>query len=117
MSNDDSGSLSSADSGHSTPVPNEQTQRCLVTGSTGYVGRRLVPPLLERGYTVRAMARNPDKLSDAPWRDSAEVVRGDLSDPDSLMFSTEPGQSWLWIAACAGMTMVMGVAEGFDRRR
>jgi uncharacterized protein YbjT (DUF2867 family) len=65
-------------------VPNEQTQRCLVTGSTGYVGRRLVPPLLDRGHTVRAMARNPDKLGDAPWRDRAEVVRGDLGDPESL---------------------------------
>jgi len=30
------------------------------------------------------MARTPDKLSSAPWRDRAEVVRGDLTDPQSL---------------------------------
>jgi uncharacterized protein YbjT (DUF2867 family) len=60
-------------------------KRCLVTGSTGYVGRHLAPALLDRGYTVRAMARTPAKLDDAPWRDRAEVVRGDLSDPDSLI--------------------------------
>jgi uncharacterized protein YbjT (DUF2867 family) len=40
--------------------------------------------LVDRGQKVRAMARTPDKLRDAPWRDRAEVVRGDLSDADSL---------------------------------
>ena len=58
--------------------------RCLVTGATGYVGGRLVPRLLARGYRVRAMARNPGKLSEVPWHDNAEVVRGDLSVPESL---------------------------------
>jgi uncharacterized protein YbjT (DUF2867 family) len=58
--------------------------RCLVTGATGYVGGRLVPRLLAAGYDVRAMARTPAKLADVPWGDAAEVVRGDLGDPDSL---------------------------------
>lgn len=58
--------------------------RCLVTGATGYVGGRLVPRLLARGYAVRAMARTPGKLAGAPWRDRVEVVRGDLGDPASL---------------------------------
>ncbi len=58
--------------------------RCLVTGATGYIGGRLVPELLDRGYDVRALARNPDKLADVPWRERAEVVRGDLGDADSL---------------------------------
>jgi uncharacterized protein YbjT (DUF2867 family) len=58
--------------------------RCLVTGATGYIGGRLVPRLLEAGLTVRAMARNPDKLAKVPWQDEVEVVRGDLTDPQSL---------------------------------
>jgi uncharacterized protein YbjT (DUF2867 family) len=58
--------------------------KCLVTGATGYIGGRLVPRLLERGYAVRALARNPDKLADVEWRDRVEVVRGDLGDTDSL---------------------------------
>ena len=55
--------------------------RCLVTGATGYIGGRLVPVLLERGHHVRAMARTPDKLSGAPWRDRVEVVQGDWPKP------------------------------------
>ena len=58
--------------------------RCLVTGATGYIGGGLVPRLLEAGLTVRAMARHPDKLAKVPWHDEVEVVRGDLTDPESL---------------------------------
>ena len=58
--------------------------KCLVTGATGYIGGQLVPELLARGHAVRAMARTPEKLDDAPWRSRVEVVRGDLTEPDSL---------------------------------
>ena len=61
-----------------------EQMRCLVTGATGYIGGRLVPRLLESGFTVRALARNPDKLANVPWRNKAEVARGDLSDVASL---------------------------------
>ncbi|OBG19577.1 oxidoreductase [Mycolicibacterium celeriflavum] len=63
--------------------------RCLVTGATGYIGGRLVPALLDHGHAVRALARNPDKLDDAPWRDRVEVARGDLGDTDSLRSAFE----------------------------
>lgn len=62
-----------------------ETIRCLVTGATGYIGGHLAPALLDRGHSVRAMARTPDKLADKPWRDRVEVVRGDLTDPESLV--------------------------------
>lgn len=58
--------------------------RCLVTGATGYIGGRLVPRLLDEGHRVRALARNPDKLAQVPWRQQADVARGDLGDVDSL---------------------------------
>lgn len=58
--------------------------RCLVTGATGYIGGRLVPALLDRGLQVRAMARTPGKLDDAPWRAQVEVATGDLLDRQSL---------------------------------
>jgi len=62
----------------------EAELRCLVTGATGYIGGRLVPGLLEAGHQVRALARTPQKLRDYPWADRVEVVRGDVTDADSL---------------------------------
>jgi uncharacterized protein YbjT (DUF2867 family) len=59
-------------------------RRCLVTGATGYIGGLLAPTLLDEGHAVRALARDPDKLRNAPWRYRAEVVRGDLGDVASL---------------------------------
>ncbi|AOW94136.1 NAD(P)-dependent oxidoreductase [Rhodococcus sp. WMMA185] len=58
--------------------------RALVTGSTGYIGGRLAPRLVEVGYQVRVLARSPDKLTDVPWASEVEIARGDLSDPASL---------------------------------
>ncbi|MEU7426057.1 SDR family oxidoreductase [Streptomyces sp. NPDC040750] len=58
--------------------------RCLVTGATGYIGGRLVPELLAAGYRVRCLARSPGKLRDHPWAGEAEVVRGDVTDANSV---------------------------------
>ncbi|MBI3567808.1 MAG: SDR family oxidoreductase [Gemmatimonadetes bacterium] len=54
--------------------------RVLVTGATGYIGGRLVPRLLGKGYDVRCVARNPDRLVGQPWP-GVEIVFGDLEDP------------------------------------
>jgi len=52
----------------------------LVTGATGFVGKRLVPRLIEQGLTVRAMTRNPGR-----YKGGAEgVVGGDVDDPSTL---------------------------------
>jgi uncharacterized protein YbjT (DUF2867 family) len=60
-----------------------------VTGATGYIGSRLIPALLDQGYAVRALARNPDKLAAVPWRGDIEVARGDLADEASLAAAAE----------------------------
>lgn len=57
-------------------------RRALVTGATGYIGGRLVPRLLEAGFTVRVLVRNADKLKDVPWRSQVEIVEGNLLDRD-----------------------------------
>jgi uncharacterized protein YbjT (DUF2867 family) len=51
----------------------------LVTGATGFVGRRLVPALVEAGHEVKAMTRRPED-----YRGQGTPVGGDVSDPGSL---------------------------------
>ena len=58
--------------------------RCLVTGASGYIGGRLVPELLEAGYPVRCMARDPGKLTDRPWSDQVEVAAADVMDESAV---------------------------------
>ena len=59
-------------------------QRVLVTGATGYIGGRLVPRLLERGFRVRVMARNVERARSRDWADQVGIVQADLHDPDSV---------------------------------
>ena len=57
----------------------------LVTGATGAQGGALVPRLLEKGFLVRALTRNPDKPAGQALKQlGAEVVAGDLDDEASL---------------------------------
>ena len=72
------------------PIPPTRDPRAadrlvVVTGATGYVGGRLVPRLLDAGYRVRCVVREPRKLDARPWRDrpGIEVVRADLSEPEA----------------------------------
>ncbi len=53
----------------------------LVTGATGFIGRRLVRRLLAEGYKVRALVL-PNEATDGLY--GAEIVRGDVRDPGSL---------------------------------
>lgn len=57
----------------------ETSTTVLVTGATGFIGRRLVAELTEDGTRVRAMTRRPDDY-DGP----GEPVGADVGDPSSL---------------------------------
>ncbi len=57
---------------------------CLVTGATGYIGGRLIPDLLAKGYKVRVLARNAIRLKDHTWINDVEVVEGDAFDSKAV---------------------------------
>lgn len=54
--------------------------KVLVLGATGYVGGRLVPRLLEKGYQVRCLVRDRRKLDSRVWAKDVEVIQKDLLD-------------------------------------
>ena len=53
--------------------------KVLVTGASGFIGRRLCLVLVEAGHEVRAMTRRPER-----YAGPGEAVYGDVSRPDSL---------------------------------
>nr|MBC8507513.1 NAD(P)H-binding protein [Chloroflexota bacterium] len=60
------------------------TKTILVTGATGYIGGRLVPYLLDAGYQVRVLVRDPDRLQGRAWKKRVEIVQGDVLKPETL---------------------------------
>ena len=68
----------------------------LVTGGTGFVGRRLAAVLRERGARLRVLVRSVSGIP--PDWDGVEVVAGELADAASLA------------RACAGMDTVIHAA-------
>ena len=61
----------------------------LVTGATGYIASRLIPRLLDSGYRVRALARNPRQLQGRSWFRHVEVVQADVTTPSTLNAALE----------------------------
>ncbi|NMW19600.1 MAG: NmrA family NAD(P)-binding protein, partial [Chlorobiaceae bacterium] len=41
------------------------TKKVLITGASGYLGRYAVKEFKDRGYYVRALVRNPEKIKTA----------------------------------------------------
>jgi uncharacterized protein YbjT (DUF2867 family) len=67
------------------------TKKVLVAGASGYLGRYAVKEFKERGYHVRALVRNADKIKTAgPHNEPAvhalidEIIIGDVTNPESI---------------------------------
>lgn len=84
------GGIVGGETAHNTPTPlaeidmNNSSKPVLVTGASGSIGSVLVKRLSESGQSVRALVRNPDRAAALRILPNIEIVRGDLSQPDSL---------------------------------
>lgn len=65
-----------------SPIP--EVGKVLVTGASGYIGGRLVPQLLGRGYEVRIMVRKKSSDYRKLWS-GAEIVVADARDKEQLI--------------------------------
>ncbi len=70
----------------SRPLP--ELGKILVTGATGYIGGRLVPELLARGYKVKVMVREASPEHEERWP-HAEIVVADALDGNRLAKALE----------------------------
>ncbi len=57
--------------------------RILLAGATGYLGGYIAKELLKRSYPVRAVARNPEKLTDNNI-ELTDIVPAEITHPDSI---------------------------------
>jgi len=61
------------------------TDRVLILGATGFIGRRLVKALVEKNIRLRLLVRTPAKASAiVPKSADVEIVQGDLQDTARL---------------------------------
>ena len=73
-----------------------RTERVLVTGATGFVGRHTVERLVRQGHAVRALVRRTIGGSLAP---GVELAPGSLEDPASLRRAMEGADVVVHLAA------------------
>lgn len=57
--------------------------KAFLTGATGFLGRHLVDVLLEDGWDITAMVRNPEKAAKL-LSDKVNLVKGDLTNPSDI---------------------------------
>ncbi|MEP5764793.1 MAG: SDR family NAD(P)-dependent oxidoreductase [Halieaceae bacterium] len=78
-----------------------------VTGATGFIGTRLCEQLLDNGFAVRALVRNP-RLAGKLSQLGVELVAGDLHEPSALQALVDGATS---VVHCAGAVRGSSLAD------
>jgi uncharacterized protein YbjT (DUF2867 family) len=81
----------------------------LVSGASGYIASRLIPRLLQAGYRVRCLARQPERLRRRPWYPQVETVPGDLTRPETLPAALQGVQ------VCYYLVHSMAAGRGYEQ--
>jgi UDP-glucose 4-epimerase len=71
----------------------------LVTGAAGFLGRRVVTALADRGESVRALVRGPGDAAQLGFPAGVEVARGDLRRPETLVGAVDGVDAVVHLAA------------------
>lgn len=88
--------------------------KILVTGATGFVGRHLVGALLQRGFQVRAVARNLEAARVLPWFEDVEFIAADVHASDLDIAALTQGVNALAHLAWPGLPNYDGLFH-FER--
>lgn len=78
------------------------TRPVLVTGATGFIGRRLVARLLDEGAAVRALVLDGDPAEGLLPKGSVEIVRGSVTDRASVERAAAGSEVVFHLAAVVG---------------
>lgn len=70
----------------------------LITGATGFVGRRLLKKIIDKRIKARCLIRNKKKI-DGDGDNELEIIQGDLSDRDALYDATQSVDTVVHLAA------------------
>ena len=73
-------------------------KQVFVTGGTGYIGQRLIPLLVERGHTVRALVRAKSRARLPP---GCEAVIGDALDSRTFAGQINPSKVFVQLVGVA----------------
>ncbi|MET0242026.1 MAG: SDR family oxidoreductase [Flavitalea sp.] len=63
--------------------------KILITGANGYIGKRIIEPLLKAGHEVYCAVRNKGRFHFETKNDKLHVIEIDLEDPAKLHFPEE----------------------------
>ena len=97
--------------------------KILLTGANGYIGKRLLPVLVEDGQQVVCLVRNKNRL-DLPekLKSKVDIITGDLSNSDSLKHIPEDIDAAYFLVHSMSHTadnfeeLETQIAENFSRR-
>jgi len=76
--------------------------KILLTGATGYIGKRLLPALVEQGHTVVCCVRDPERFAPPKsLRPNIEIVVLDLLKEDTLVnIPQDIDGAFTWFIPC-----------------
>jgi uncharacterized protein YbjT (DUF2867 family) len=65
--------------------PKNRHMKILLTGATGYIGKRLLPVLIQGGHSVVCAVRDKNRFNrDSQWSDRVQVVECNFLEPETL---------------------------------